>query len=877
MCPHQRTARIGALRRKWGYRMKTAKLITAGCLLAFLLLCSAALAWTGELDGAIDPALLSFQRSLAGASAPGPALPSSASGPRERGVPASDAIRGNGTRAGYVLSHGGIVPNSESVTVDGGLLARNRDYYVDPVSGMLAFAQPVRVSQLIRTTYRYVPEKDGPRSGLGAPNLALNLGPSTSLGITYTHNTASANQAFDLQTYGLNLATKLGQKSTMANMMYMSSARESGRVPLNLQKNPPTRAPDAKPKSGTLFLHNSDLQTGRLAVKLNYQEVGRDFSGFAVLKQQKAAPDALLGQLEKEKGLRRFGLQADYGLGKDASAGIGWNRIGGDGGDIVRQSFTINGRDLKLSADLQEIDEGFAGLPVLTAAEQQTFAKETGMRRMNLTGDFTLNPNLLLKTYFSRVTAKDAGLVKYGLSLKGKKFDLAANLQDIDPRFDRLMDLADPDKKKMAAEQGMKRYDLTAHVQPSKSVRINSFLYDAKHSTDDVFKRQLTNSIVISPSHGPKLSILRDEVAAGKSGAVSKSLREKFALDHRIGLVSLAAVQDTVTKEDSTGDERRIETRTFHFDTDPKRRASLIGDWRTVEQNDGKFEDTQTLKLNSRLTSDIAFAGMRSVVKTDGAEVVSQEYGLQPGAARDYGMFKQVKWSLYFAQAQNSSGTETRTKAAKLESEIAAHKVAVEYLGAVTKDGQTPVTRSFSIAGSQDPKERLHYDLAYKVRDPGCGPSLLIRRYNADWQIYPSTKLIYNYFSYDEKPGGKLEPIGTERLRLATALTKRLGFIGQWEIADNYERGTSKDTLSLGLSGKVSSLGALEASYGYDRVAAPDGKSSSRTYKLKYDYQTSADHFFTFSGRYTDWSGPRPASSDGDDLYLQLDFKTLFN
>src|SRR5690242_8012532 len=45
----------------------------------------------------------------------------------------SEIIPGNGTRAGYSLSHGGIIPDSVHVSVSARSLHSGADYYLDPV------------------------------------------------------------------------------------------------------------------------------------------------------------------------------------------------------------------------------------------------------------------------------------------------------------------------------------------------------------------------------------------------------------------------------------------------------------------------------------------------------------------------------------------------------------------------------------------------------------------------------------------------------------------------------------------------------------------------------------------------------------------------
>ena len=880
--------------------MKTAKLIAAGCLLAYLV--NGIPAWAQDTKGleSVKRLEVNFRTSMTDS-------PLAATS-QDRGIAAGDFISGNGSRAGYTLSHGGIVPNSESVTVDGSILSRDRGYSFDAASGILAFAEPVRQNQLVHVTYRYLTDKDQQRSALSGPTFALRLSESTSLGFTYAQSTSSANAAFDLLTYGANMQTKLGKSSSMSNLMYISSTKASGRVVPQLQSGAQAKSPSPKPKSDSLFLHNSDIRKGKVGLAITYQDVGKEFSGFNTMKQQKVAPDAILAQLEKEKGLRRLGLKGDYDLGGGASTGLGWTQIQGDTGDITRQFLSYAGSRAKLSVELREIGEGFGSLKALTPEEQAAFGGETGMKRMNIAGDFKLSPSLQMGTTFSRVTAGDAGVVKYGFTLKGPKFNVAANLQDIDPEFNRIADLTDPDKKTMAAEQGMKRYDVTAHLQASKTITVDSYLYNTKHSKDDIFKRQFKNNIVIDQPGRPKLSILRDQVTSGSSSAISSFLRQRYALDHKIGLLTLNAVQDTVTKENETGEEQEVRTRTLHFDTNAKRKSSLLGDWKGISRSDGTFENTRVFRFNSLVTSGVTFTAMETTVDTDQADTVINEYALVgtvmsglslkskyaetvvdglmvgktrelsiiPGAAHDYGMFKQSKWSLGFGEVQTAGKVETQAKSARFESLVMGNKVTAEYSGTIMKDGQTPIVRSFSIAGNPDPKGRLHYNLAYKVMDPGANPSMLIRKYDADYRINGKTKLSYNFSTYNEKPGNKIEPLGLERLKLVTMLTDKLGFVGQLENTDDYANSISKKTLSLGVSGKLSPLQALDASYGIERVWTPGGKTSAKTYKLKYDYQLDAEHFLTFTGKWTDWSGPRPADPNADDLMLQLDFRTVY-
>jgi hypothetical protein len=112
--------------------------------------------------------------------------------PNQPGKPFSEVLRGNGTRAGYVLSNGGIIPNTVSITVGAKSLRANRDYYLDAANGSLFFAEPVRRSDSIRVSYRYIEGQNGSRSPMALPGLSLNLR-GGSLNFAYGISSAGPN------------------------------------------------------------------------------------------------------------------------------------------------------------------------------------------------------------------------------------------------------------------------------------------------------------------------------------------------------------------------------------------------------------------------------------------------------------------------------------------------------------------------------------------------------------------------------------------------------------------------------------------------------------------------------------------------------------
>src|SRR2546421_3969825 len=92
-----------------------------------------------------------------------------------RGKSASETLQGSGTGAGYMLSHGGIIPDSLHVSAGFRTLRAGVDYLLDASNGSISFLEPIRKSDSIHVSYRYVEGADASRSPLGLTGLRLDL------------------------------------------------------------------------------------------------------------------------------------------------------------------------------------------------------------------------------------------------------------------------------------------------------------------------------------------------------------------------------------------------------------------------------------------------------------------------------------------------------------------------------------------------------------------------------------------------------------------------------------------------------------------------------------------------------------------------------
>jgi len=375
--------------------------------------------------------------------------------PTEKTVPCTEVLRGNGTRAGYVLTHGGLVPDTLRVSVGARTLKRNVDYFVDPANGSLYFLEAVRRMDTIRVSYAYVPSQDGIRSAVAAPGLAFQFG-GTSLNLSYGISAAGAG-GLDFTTYGLSMNNKLGAGGNLSSLLYFSNPAESN---ANRIVNPVTRAAQARPnaqqaQSGHLMVQNLNVKTGAATFRASYQDVGASFNGFQAMRGAHAGNAeslALIGALEKERGIRRLGLGMGLQTGKTSNLGIDWDTINDATGQIVRQGIGYKSGGLNLQYSTQRIDTGFQAFKSLREAEAGQWARERGVSRSNLSLGLAMGKGGALGFSQNSIGDRTGRVTSQAFDYSSGRFNMAMSQRSADRGFARLNDLSDADKTALALD-----------------------------------------------------------------------------------------------------------------------------------------------------------------------------------------------------------------------------------------------------------------------------------------------------------------------------------------------------------------------------------------------------------------------------------------
>lgn len=414
--------------------------------------------------------------------------------------PEYETLQGNGTPVGHVLSHGGIVEGSESVTVNGVKQYRDVDYKIDYAGGSLAFARIVALTESISVSYRYVSGDTGARSVLSVPGMSILNNGNLHLNLTYAYHTSGnkGDQTPDTATYGLAGYTKLGSSSLKSMVYFSSPMRQAMRFS---QFNSTSKSPIAAPraKSDHLMSQNADIGLGKARLQIGYQDIGLNFNGFAALRDGNSADAATLAQLEKEKGLKRMSLGLQFGANTSGSAantstGLYWNSVRDKTGEFYSRGFNYSGKSFGFFADMRGSDGGFtrakdlsdaektamalqilrqfnpsATAAQITAADKLQLLKQVGLERGNY--GLRLGPegsnNWLQMT---DIGDKSGGVQRTSFKLAGKSFNLYGLKQSIDASFTRLSDLTVAEKLQFGNERGMDRFNIGGDLKFSNGM-----------------------------------------------------------------------------------------------------------------------------------------------------------------------------------------------------------------------------------------------------------------------------------------------------------------------------------------------------------------------------------------------------------------------
>jgi hypothetical protein len=357
-----------------------------------------------------------------------------------------ESIRLSPNRFSQALRFGAIKRGSETLDLGGKRLAKGTDYEIDYPSGTIYLKVPVQEGQQLRVNYRYDEEK-------GAAGSFGMAGTTSTSGFNgFKFDFAQGNSAF----VGLGMTERLGDGTVLSSNVYgisnsfslMPGTSLKGLFMVGQRDN--TQSTDmltgasnrssVEEGQGRALIQSLESRVGKKGKFTAYfQDIDSRFGGFQALGANGYTGDQV-GQLSREKGLKRTALGFDN-IGTDsANISNSLQTVGDDNGTITRRTAAAEGKGFKLNWWSQDVDKGFTRFADIGAADWQQMGKERGFVREGMSGSLGFAGG---QTQFStlKLDSEQGGLARSSLGITAGRWKIGFSEQRVDQGFVRFGDL----------------------------------------------------------------------------------------------------------------------------------------------------------------------------------------------------------------------------------------------------------------------------------------------------------------------------------------------------------------------------------------------------------------------------------------------------
>lgn len=401
--------------------------------------------------------------------------------PQVGGRTAFDLIQIEGPITSIPLKNAGVIPGSEYVQLEGATLKRGQDYAIDNAAGVIYMMRQVRAGQSLRVEYRHDPE----RAASGSKQFASPSG--------FTFRVAQGTEF----TLGLGLAERRQDGSVISTNVYgiknsfsNSSGSLKGIYLLGERKkvhseslyDPNKEQSDPEEGRSRAILQNLDTKFMGGTVQAGYQNIEDKFAGFQSFRDA-GYDDATVNQLQKERGIKRFGFSmANIGL-KELNFSHSYRSVRDSKDKIEWRSLAMNAGPIQMQWEGQRVGAEFSRFSDLAEADRERLIKERGLNRESLSAKLNLKQGTAEFTNL-KVENKDGGGIfrrNLGLNIAGAK--LSYFDQNVEPGFTQFSGLREGDANQLSREQGMRRQAFGIASKPlsfsSSSIRTDSGRFNA--------------------------------------------------------------------------------------------------------------------------------------------------------------------------------------------------------------------------------------------------------------------------------------------------------------------------------------------------------------------------------------------------------------
>lgn len=383
-----------------------------------------------------------------------------------RGKPVVDLMSGQRSGLGYPLRYPNIVKGSVRAEINGRPLVEGNDFTMDYSGGMVFVLAEIKPSDSLRVSYRHDPDAKVTSGGSSMPLFSLNFGGESNLKMLLGFSGAQRFSDGTLVTSNnLGLQNSLAFKGGNIKGLFLVSSQAKSNLQVDETSLDRTGTKQGEDAVDSLILQNFDINVGGIKVNANYQDVGAKFNGFGML--QGSGMDAQqAAQLEKEKGLSRYGFGISAGNEKSLNFTNSFRTIDDGKAKIEFQNYGIKGNGFSAYYNSRTIDAGFSRFKDLAEADRDQMMKERGITRTGMGGSLGFG-NSSLKFDETSIADPSGSINRKAFAFNSPWIIANYNQQNISSGFARANDLAEAERAQWIRERGFSRSEFSFAV-PNK-------------------------------------------------------------------------------------------------------------------------------------------------------------------------------------------------------------------------------------------------------------------------------------------------------------------------------------------------------------------------------------------------------------------------
>ncbi|MCU0316437.1 MAG: hypothetical protein MUC92_07575 [Fimbriimonadaceae bacterium] len=368
------------------------------------------------------------------------------------------------------LRFGNVITGSETVDLEGRVLARGKDYEIDYSAGTIVLKTQARPGQSLRVQYRY----DHSKSREGTYGLLPG-----SNGNTFTF-AAGGGMSFAV---GVGLTERLGDGSTISSNVFgvknnfgfaggqvsgvfmIGERRKSNAMNLMGSRSGGNQTEEG---TGTAIVQSFSSKVSGGDLNFYYQDIERNFNSFNAFSG--SYDQNTINWMARERGLKRSGFnlnQANFG-GLKVSAGQ--RSVGDAAGEIEWENYGVAFGGFNFNLQSFSVDQKFSRFNDIREEDRGQLAKERGLERTLMSASQAWKGGKISFDSTEVNDLKGNGLLRSSTSFESGILKGSFFRQEVDKGFTRFQDLREKDWQQLAREGGLTRSGFNFDFTPSKSV-----------------------------------------------------------------------------------------------------------------------------------------------------------------------------------------------------------------------------------------------------------------------------------------------------------------------------------------------------------------------------------------------------------------------